>query len=643
MASAEQPDPNDLFANPTRECNLVMKGGITSGIVYPPAVLELAPRYRFRQIGGASAGAIAAAITAAAEYGRADGGFLRLARVNDHLSQPASVRALFQPGASTRPMFEVLLALMSRPPAAGARGAGGARAGAAWLARAWRAVTTPVRVAWAYAASDALVVLPVVALAAGWGLRHGPERALALALAAFALCMLARLAWILVRVVPRHDFGLCRGTSREGAAPAALTNWLADELDRIAGLDPAKGPLTIAHLQRRDIDLRMMTTNVSVAEPFALPFEHRDLLFNVDDMARLFPARIVTHLVNRSYRGPRSGAEGLNRKGYYFLPLPGDLPAVFCARLSLSFPVLISAVPLYRVRLALRDNLPAAGADFDPAEWLERHWFSDGGISSNFPVHFFGRWMPRRPTFGIDLAEMPDDAFAAGGAPPAPELGGPDVNATMRLRPEYVGGDPAAPAAAEAVVLLKPNRVLHPEWAPIEGLFGFLGGIWETSHSFRDNMLMQLPGFRERVVRIRFASGEGGLNLSMSETAVARIREKGRRAGRLLRDDFDFDAHRWVHYLVLMAELEEGLNQMAGTLRAEPELLARFATREGGPYERSNAWIERAIARTQELAALVERWRTEEWGPDPDPALPSDHFRADEPRPNPELRLSPRV
>jgi len=29
-----------------------MKGGITSGIVYPPLVLELARRYRFRSIGG---------------------------------------------------------------------------------------------------------------------------------------------------------------------------------------------------------------------------------------------------------------------------------------------------------------------------------------------------------------------------------------------------------------------------------------------------------------------------------------------------------------------------------------------------------------------------------------------------------------
>jgi predicted acylesterase/phospholipase RssA len=64
-----------------RECDLVMKGGITSGIVYPRAVLALKEQgYYFRCIGGTSAGAIAAAATAAAEFGREAGGFEGLAQ-----------------------------------------------------------------------------------------------------------------------------------------------------------------------------------------------------------------------------------------------------------------------------------------------------------------------------------------------------------------------------------------------------------------------------------------------------------------------------------------------------------------------------------------------------------------------------------
>ena len=62
MPDAPQSDP---FANPAKKCDIVMKGGITSGIVYPSAVCKLAEVYRFVNVGGTSAGAIGAAATAA--------------------------------------------------------------------------------------------------------------------------------------------------------------------------------------------------------------------------------------------------------------------------------------------------------------------------------------------------------------------------------------------------------------------------------------------------------------------------------------------------------------------------------------------------------------------------------------------------
>jgi len=292
-------------------------------------------------------------------------------------------------------------------------------------------------------------------------------------------------------------------------------------------------------------------------------------------------------------------------------------------------------VPLYRVRYALRGDLPKKGVDFDPEALFERHWFSDGGISSNFPVHFFGTWLPDHPTFGIDLTEMPDEAFHVNGAATR------ETGSTMLLRPEFVGGRVEPDEGQEAVVLPVANRVLHPEWVPIRGLRSFLGSIWETSHSYRDNMVMALPSFRDRVARVRFASGEGGLNLSMSQTAIASIREKGKIAGEMLRDQFDFDEQRWVHYLVLMADLEEGLNQMAQTLREDPALLDRFVGRAcTPPYGRKEDWIREAVRRTREIQALVETWRELE-GLKGDAYKPSSFFR-DAPRPTPELRLSPK-
>jgi hypothetical protein len=55
------------FANPAAVCDVIMKGGITSGVVYPLALTELARQFPLSRVGGTSAGAIAAA--AAAEYG----------------------------------------------------------------------------------------------------------------------------------------------------------------------------------------------------------------------------------------------------------------------------------------------------------------------------------------------------------------------------------------------------------------------------------------------------------------------------------------------------------------------------------------------------------------------------------------------
>jgi hypothetical protein len=103
---------------PTRYCDIVMKGGITSGVVYPPAVVELAKKFVFRNIGGTSAGAIAAAVTAAAEFGRQHNreGFSRLQRLPTDLGDPVSpggdslLLSLFQPQKKTKALFRILVA-----------------------------------------------------------------------------------------------------------------------------------------------------------------------------------------------------------------------------------------------------------------------------------------------------------------------------------------------------------------------------------------------------------------------------------------------------------------------------------------------------------------------------------------------------
>jgi len=101
------------FQHPKHECDLVMRGGVTSGIVYPRAVLGLQKHNRFPSIGGASAGAIAAALTAAAEYGRESGGFTELEKAQKQVLSDRFLRNLFQHSAETLPLMDTALALKS--------------------------------------------------------------------------------------------------------------------------------------------------------------------------------------------------------------------------------------------------------------------------------------------------------------------------------------------------------------------------------------------------------------------------------------------------------------------------------------------------------------------------------------------------
>src|SRR5262245_61139172 len=106
---------------PPRHCDVIMKGGITSGVVYPAAGVELAKRFTLKSIGGASAGAIAAALFAAAEYRRSalgsSVGFEELATYPAKFGATTSSGAsfllsLFQPSEEGRKSFRLLLAFL---------------------------------------------------------------------------------------------------------------------------------------------------------------------------------------------------------------------------------------------------------------------------------------------------------------------------------------------------------------------------------------------------------------------------------------------------------------------------------------------------------------------------------------------------
>ncbi|MFT3768205.1 MAG: patatin-like phospholipase family protein [Minicystis sp.] len=430
--TAERPD--DAYQSPTLSCDLVMKGGIASGVVYPPAILKLARTYRLRGIGGASAGAIAAAAAAAAEYGRhepkAHAGFRGLEELRADLESGKRIQELFEPAKATAVLYRFLMDLQRHA----AKDEPGAEPGPlVWLGRITWALLARVPL---WLCAGALVALGIVhlvmrPLAVLSAARLAPDAgSIGLALLVWALAgasvyagALAAGVWRLKRgfdalcARDRTFFGFCLGSrGKDEEQPLRLTDWLHQGINRMAGYEAGKPPLTIDELAARSIDFRMVTTNLSHAQPVILPRKEGGLFFRRSDFERLFPPSVVAYLVHPESRerseDPPEVRDARAREGilagerdhglrlpedYYPLPKGGCLPVIVAVRLSLSFPILLGQVRLYSLKASKREEgKKRAGGDpiaLTPADF-EENWFSDGGIAANFPLSIFDRWMP---------------------------------------------------------------------------------------------------------------------------------------------------------------------------------------------------------------------------------------------------------
>lgn len=409
--SNEQEPPLDRF------CDLVMKGGITSGVVYPRAIAELAKHYRFKNIGGTSAGAIAAVLTAAAEFNRRHKGgmagfnllkALPLALQEEVRPGQRRLLSLFQPQTGTRRLFSVLAESLNST--------------GTWQ-RIRRILLGALRAYW-----PATLGATFLGLFSLW---MGSSLYTALLTATVALLLL--LGFCLFRDLTHHlvknRFGLCTGMGGDPGQPA-LTPWLHQQIQETAGPEAQGKPLTFGDLHRapgfpvppfhatgddiKSIHLQIFSTNLSHGRPYIFPLTSTNapagaadaqdrLFFREEELAAYLPEDVMEHLcaTGQPYRRlaaqDPTDAEGaqLNLRE---LPAAQDFPVLLAARLSLSFPLLISAVPLWAIN---RDRQGKAR--------FRRCWFSDGGISSNFPMHLFDSLVPAWPTFGINLEDMAEN------------------------------------------------------------------------------------------------------------------------------------------------------------------------------------------------------------------------------------------
>lgn len=603
-----QDDPLPAFhdrAPRDRYCDLILTGGVTSAIAYPAAIFALAQAYRFNAIGGSSSGAGSAALAAAAEYRRRHGspeGFRLLLERTDEVSHSFQGRTglewLFQPEPQHQRLFKTLVRCFATPkgrPWAFIRGlldAYGMQLLAGLLVLAGLAV-------W--------LVSALCLTGSGKVLAYAQFLFLGLGLAVVLLVLF--LAWAVTLIV-RSDYGLCTGLGRvEGAARPPLTEWLHGLIQELAGRRADDPPLSFADLRdapgspretlgdlsapgAESIRLQMFTANLTHGRPYLLPLDRDDppLYFRPSEMRRLFPESVVDHMVKHADEDRHTGAD-LKR-------LPTDhLPIVVAARMSVSFPVLFTAVPLW----ALDEE---SGSDAP-----RRCLFVDGSLCSNFPIHLFDSLVPAWPTFGISLYPLPEPA-------PGGDSAAKDDQGCCELHG----------LSLDDVVTLPSNHHEKPfeRWNRFDdkrGTYGrlkaFVGAMFDTTIDWNDAMQARLLGVHDRVVRVGLPPGIGGLNILMNRHQMRCLAQLGARAAVKLLERFavptrghgladGWTEHRWVRFDVLRRCLTESLAGLTWSIELD---------QHAGPMPKQ---IRRAVEETP-LLRPTDRAHVREPKPGKDP------------------------
>ena len=208
------------------------------------------------------------------------------------------------------------------------------------------------------------------------------------------------------------------------------------------------------------------------------------LFFRRAEWSRFFPEALVNAVmdVSKAYT-PASASDpdaGADTDGLFEVPA-GDMPIAIAARMSLSFPLLFSCVPVHAI-----DYEPLRGK-----RQMRAALMTDGGLCTNFPIHLFDAAHPRWPTFGLMLSRRLQNFDNEPVWLPQFHLEG---RADSWIR--------NVPGAEEA-------------GAPRPGLGGLLVGMLMTTLDWSDNLISRLPSVRNRVLRMALKPGEGQLNIAM--------------------------------------------------------------------------------------------------------------------------------
>jgi predicted acylesterase/phospholipase RssA len=597
----------------TEYCDLVMKGGVTSGIVYPPAIGELAKKFAFRNIGGTSVGAAAAALAAAAEFGRRagiPGTFARLAATPEELSAPGAIVKLMAPDTTAKAVFAPLSAALFE----------GRTLRSAFLRGLGRAVLH-----FGFNAGILALTVPLLALVlraaggvSGWGLWLF---VVPLTLGVFGVALALSYGRALFATFQKNRFGMISAHRESDDGDERFIDWLGRQLQELSGL-PKDEPLTFGRLANAPlrgeepipvgipvINLELIGTNVTHGSACRIPFKkHEVFYYDPAEWNTLFGAEVLEWLEKH----PKSGAPpAVNTKGEPLRALPDaeHFPVIVGTRLSLGVPLLFTAVPVYNVDMTRRDHRDYAEHQKITKPLLaEPCWFVDGGLCANFPIHLFDAPIPRWPTFGINLKT------------PHPEY---------NTEPDMVwlpSSDEPYPAVW--------NRC--EETTPAGMLKWFLEALITAATGWRDSLQTMMPGFRDRVVHISQRRDEGGFNLGMEPRVVERLACRGTVAGWKLRDRFLWDNHVWIRLRAHLAAQEKCAVDFSKTFAKLKDISAKAAAAVTRPPSEPPAYPWEKAKLDLALGAIDELGKTFLFLEGQEEALQDGS-----PKPRAPLRISP--
>lgn len=573
-APAPLPEPLDPQGRPPLDqyCDLVLKGGVVDGVIYPGVLVELARHYRFQSIAGTSVGAIAASLAAASEYARrfgSDDGFNEVLRkIPEELAefpnpdQPETkLRTLFQTEKSLNRLFKLFVEVASVPMA--------------------KVVGTFLRTLWSsyrgifvagfvsgfialevltlfFSSHVAIVFLSTKVLAVLWaGILGSAIGGLLTGLVFIAVAIRREYK----DLAGSNGWGFCSGMSTDGGKTEALIEWLHKGIQGAAKL-PHGRPLTFQDLwdapggpkqengqpEQKSIDLRMISTAVSHGRPYELPVDDPSirLFFKLSELKDYFPECILLHLEKTAlpYTTPEKyyaidpvrtknadwwcdpDPNDVDPGDFRELPV-GDLPVLVAVRMSMNFPILFKAVPLWAVDSEagpINDRRGEQNRPFAPI--FRKVWFTDGGVTSNFPIHIFDAPVPTWPTFGVFIEEKSRSNRSTGDLDKRKPFWLPAFHTVGR---------------SEKWMDIKEDSIADERSDDLNsGFASYLKAVVFTAKDWADHANMRMPGVRDRVVTV-YKNGEtnGGLNLKLKPHMITNLGYRnGVAAGRALVQKF---------------------------------------------------------------------------------------------------------